>query len=107
MSENIFIQETWVNQTKGWRIGDSEVYETYHDTIGKLFTSLQKEYGRCVGNMYVDTMDGDAKKIGWVFEKKEQYTDCNEYFIRETWVTLHKRLPEKSIEYFYNYEDLE
>ena len=80
----MFIKETWVDKTKGCLIGDSGFYEPFTSNLGELFRSLQKEYGRCTGYVYI----GDDKPIGWVFEKKVKYTDVNEFYINETWVEV-------------------
>ena len=98
----MMIRETWVNATEGYRGGDSEFYEPYTDDTGELFRSLQREFGRCTGRMYVDVNERGSfdveprtefqntefrtKAIGWVFEKRERYTDCDETYLQETWV---------------------
>jgi hypothetical protein len=97
----MLIQETWTNKTEGYQCGRSDLYEPFTDNIKRLFRSLMKEYGRCVSKVYVDNPDGFAKAIGWVFEKRMKYDDCNEYFIQHTWVTLHKDKPTKTIQYHY------
>lgn len=96
------IQETYVNETQGYRFGDSDWFEPYTDNMGKLFRDLQKEYGRCTGKVYTDTVDG-AKQVGWVFEKQMQYEDArpryNDYgrllkpetYLRAVWVTYRIR----------------
>lgn len=90
----IKIRETWVNQTKGYIYGDSGWYEPYTDHIDKLFLSLQREYGRCISKIYIDVSvafyPARPKPVGWVFEKKCQYTDCMETYIQETWVEVRK-----------------
>lgn len=82
--ENIYIQETWVSQEDDVIIGESDTYETFTDNKGVLFRELQKEYGRCVSKVYVD----DDKQVGWVFQKKQKYDDCNKLFTLETWITI-------------------
>lgn len=94
---NLFVQETWINSTKGYCVGESDVYETYTDNTSELFKAMQKEYGRCAGKVYI----GDGQRVGWVFEKRQKYTDCNEYYLQETWVTVHKARPQKTISYDY------
>ena len=96
----IYIQETWVNKSKGYTIGESGVYETFTDKRGQLFRSLQKEYGKCTSSVYVDCKSGGTKRIGWVFEQTAHYEDTNEPYTRETWVTLHERKPETTIRTF-------
>jgi hypothetical protein len=87
------ICESHINATKGYRFGDDYVYDVSDmymgedATVGELFRSFQKEFGRCTSKVYVDTPDG-AKPVGWVFVKREKYEDVNEHYIHETWVTL-------------------
>jgi len=82
------IRETFVNETKGHRIGESDYYEPYTDDIGELFRNSQKEYGRCTGKMYQDMKAGYSKVCGWVFEKRIQYSDSNETFLQTTWLHI-------------------
>ena len=87
------IQETYINQTKGYNFGESQPYEPYTDSRAKLFREFQREYGRCVGKVYRDTSVG-TKQVGWVFEKKMEYDDWrpysrgDRYYIREVWITI-------------------
>ena len=86
----LLISESYVNATKGWRCGDSGVYESAYDNPGQLFKALQKEYGRCVSKVYVDGTNNKPKAIGWVFQKRQQYERSNEWFVSEVWITLHR-----------------
>jgi len=95
----IHIKETYINKNEDCTFGDSEVYETFTDSVGELFKHLQQEFGRCVSSMYIDKKDGTTKKIGWVFEKKNHYTNSDEKYMQETWIELHKSEPRKTIEY--------
>jgi len=99
------MQETFINQTKGYHFGDTDWYEPYTDNIGKLFRNLQQEYGRCSGKVYVDTKEG-TKPVGWVFEKRMKYDDARgndpdrDFYIREVWVSLAhdvEEIPAKTI----------
>lgn len=88
----LLVSETFVNETEGYRFGETEPYEPYTDNIGRLFRDMQKEYGRCTGAVYVDRPNGAARKIGWVFQKNMTYEgarDPRETYTREVWVTLH------------------
>lgn len=90
----IRISETFINQTKGYRFGDSGVYETFTDNRRELFTHLQREYGRCTSRVYVDPpAGGPPKTVGWVFEKTLPYEDARDpkrdVYVREVWVTVH------------------
>ena len=101
---NLFINESWCEiKPDGTRIGlgDSDVYETGSKTIGELYKSCVKLYGRCTSKMYIDRADGSSQHIGWVFIKREKYDDCNETYLKETWVSIHERKPEKIIKHFY------
>ena len=97
---NLYIEETRTNATEGYSYGDSGVYETFTDNKGELFRSLQKEFGRCTSCVYIDTANG-IKSVGWVFQKKQRYSDCNKFYLAETWVTVHSEQPTKTITHHY------
>ncbi len=82
------IKEDFVNSTKGYSFGSSGWYIAFTDDTKKLFKRLQREYGKCTGKMYIDTKEGATKAVGYVFQKREAYTDCNETYLKETWVEL-------------------
>ena len=84
--------------------GDTGVVESAYEDIGKLFRELQREHGRCTGKVFIDTKAGDRQHIGWVFEKKDEYTDTHESFIHETWITVHEDKP--TVETTYDYCNL-
>lgn len=70
------------------------------ETTTKVFNHAQKEYGRCRSKIYVDRIDGTTKHIGWVFEKRIKYADCNETYLQETWIVpLSKHEVKTNIEY--------
>jgi hypothetical protein len=101
---NLWIDETYINRDRGYRFGETGVYETFTDNRGKLFRSLQKEYGRCTSKVYVD--GPPTRAVGWVFEKKCRYEDArgnapDDFYTREVWVTLHTAPPTKTTEYHY------
>jgi hypothetical protein len=89
----LLIRETFINATKGYQFGNSDWYEPYEDSKGRLFRAMQKEYGRCVSPVYIDAVDG-TKQVGWVFEKRMVYEDSRrpyserDYYMRETWVEV-------------------
>ena len=97
---NLMVSESWVNATKGYRLGDSGVYESYTDKVSELFRAMQKEYGRCVSKAYIDE-SGNSKHIGWVFQKRKQYDDCKESYLQETWVSIHEKPNETKTTCFY------
>ena len=85
----LYIKETIVNQTGGCIIytSDRATKSNTHDIL-VLFRDLQKEYGRCRSKIYKDNNDGEYQ-TGWVFEKKMQYSDCDEHYIQETWISVY------------------
>ena len=100
--DRIWLQETWVDKTANFIAGDSDVYESWATfaNIGRLFRNLQREYGRCISSMYIDTPRG-PQRIGWVFLKKAHYTDTGEPYLQETWVSLHTAPPTRKTYYQY------
>ena len=64
-TQNLFIKETYVNETEGYLCGDSDWFETYYTNKHQAFKSLRKQYG-APHKMYIDTKSG-AKQIGWIF----------------------------------------
>jgi hypothetical protein len=105
---NLWVQESWVwvetfeaadgsIDDRGFRAGESEVYETGHGRPGELFRSCQREFGRCTSKVYV----GEGKPIGWVFERKAKYTDTGKPYTQQTWVTVHEKPPTKAVTYHY------
>jgi len=96
MSDNyLWIKETYVNKDKGYVYGETEPYETWAepDEVDELFLSLQREFGRCVNTQYTEVERGVDVKSGWVFEKRVQYNDCDESYIKQTWVTVWSEAP--------------
>jgi hypothetical protein len=85
---NIMIEEVLVNESEGYLIDNTGVYESFTDSRKILFKSLQREYGRCVSKVYADD-----KPIGWVFEKTARYEDTGEPFTMSAWAILHARTP--------------
>ncbi len=75
------------------RLGESGVYLTSADSIGKLYRMLVREHGRCTGKIYVDEPNGKARSIGWVFVKRKPYDGRNvtepKTYLHETWVSVH------------------
>src|SRR4030042_22911 len=94
-TSNLWMQENWVNQTENCSCGESEPYETFTDSLKKLFRSCQKEYGKCVSKMFVDRKNGTTIQTGWVFEKVRKYENCNNTYVAETWVSVYKKEPVK------------
>ncbi len=68
--------------------------ETALVNIHKMFKYFQKEYGRCVGKMFIDKADKNkgSDHVGWVFQKRRMYDDCKETYLSETWVSLSTKI---------------
>lgn len=77
------IRESFVNLDRNVMFGESDWYMPFTDNVGKLFRSLQREYGRCASRMYNDP---GARPCGWVFIKRDVYEDTGKTYLRETWV---------------------
>lgn len=69
-----------------------------HRDFGRLFREMRAAYGRCESKVCYDrkaeppsgTKSWKSVHIGWVFRKREQYTDCNKNFLKETRITLYE-----------------
>jgi hypothetical protein len=55
---------------------------------GDLFRMLAEDLGRCVGKVYVDGPNGSAVPIGWVFQKRMEYSDCKQTYLQESWASI-------------------
>ena len=93
MANALWVKETWINETEDYMIGESEWYETRYSVneLGDLYRSCVKEYGGCVGKVYVDTPDGNADAIGWVFQKNRKYEDVNKNYLASCWVVYRQQ----------------
>jgi hypothetical protein len=95
---NLFVQEEVVDATQHIMFGSDDVYESFTDDAGELFRKCREAHGRCISKAYVDE-NGSRKHIGWVFQKRDRYSDTGEPYLRETWVTVHSGPPTKTVEY--------
>jgi hypothetical protein len=89
----LWIQETFVNETRNVIFSEGPWIETAYHTTGDLFRALGREYGRCVSKMYV----GDGNQIGWVFEKRDTYEDGIETYLRHVWVQVSLTPPDDGL----------
>lgn len=97
----LWIEESTVNATEQHRIGDA-FYETSCDTTGELYRQCLKEFGRCQGKVYIDRADRQAVQIGWTFLKREKYSDADDTYLHETWVTVHDQPPTVTKKHHYH-----
>jgi len=84
------IREVYINKTEKYRIGEDTIKQedTEIKTLSDLFKYGKKNYGRCISKVFIDSDDGKTIHIGYVFEKKDKYTDTKDDFIKEVWVTI-------------------
>jgi hypothetical protein len=87
----LWVTLDFIDATHDGRFDNSgpEPTDFEEEEAGKLYHALSKKYGRCVSKVYMTTRTEEAVPIGWVFQKKEEYTDTNRKYMRETWVTVH------------------
>jgi len=96
----MLIKEEYINATENAEYGESEQYAPYTSNIGKLFKSLQKEFGRCISKVYIDNKE-KSNAIGWVFQKRTRYEDTREIYLQETWVTLYEKEDKHTVKHYY------
>lgn len=61
------------------------------ETTQSMFCAAKSMYGRCSSKIYIETAEKIEQHIGWVFEKQQKYSDCDETYIQETWIVPLKR----------------
>ena len=89
------LRESSVNATEGHMIGEDS--QPIEDTIfadvdnlrGELYHFGLREYGRCIGKVYVDAEDG-VRHVGYVFQSRRKYEDCDETYLHETWLSVER-----------------
>lgn len=86
MSKQIKMIVSHINETQGHIFSNYDI-DLDPDNI-PTFQELQREHGRCVSKMYIDTTSGNTKEIGWVFTKREKYTDSPDTYLKQTWVSF-------------------
>lgn len=84
----LFIQETFVNDDTNTRFSEGPLIETQFADAGALFRDLRKEYGRCMGHVYIDTESRGVLAIGWIFRSRQKYEGGEETYIRSVWVKV-------------------
>ena len=85
----LWITEKYVNRDKKQLYSVVDWYETKFDDNQRrdLFKSCSKEFGRARA-MWVDKPGGGRHQVGWVFEKRVQYEDSPDTYLREVWVEV-------------------
>ena len=87
----MYIQITHIDDTRHLCL-DKDTWHEYDGKKQKLFTEMQREYGRCISKMFVDRKNLPPLVIGWVFEKFTKYEDSSEKFIKHTWVEVAEKV---------------
>ena len=110
----LMVHETYVNDTEGHMIGESDWYEAWTGNRGELSRALRKEYGGCISRMYRDVrvlvpepQPGceqaprgwryGVATVGWVFSRRERFEDARgndpekDYYTREVWVEVRQQ----------------
>jgi len=93
------VQETFINRDLNACFGATDPYEAFTDDVGRLFRACQREYGQCTGSVYIDGKNGQVHRIGWVFRKRDTYTNSPDTYLREVWVTLLEGPPKLKFRY--------
>lgn len=89
----MFIAEAVLPEGSDGIVCDSDITEWTMDR-GDLYRACQREYGRCIGKVFIDkTTGGPPDSVGWCFVSRERYEDTNEPYLRETWVRTAKLNP--------------
>ena len=105
MAGKLWVDQTYVEVTADgnrYNLGNSEVYETGMNSLGELYRSCVRQFGRCTGKVYVEE-GPDPKAIGWTFVKRRPYQDePTKTYLQEVWVTVHNGPPTRSIKYDYH-----
>jgi hypothetical protein len=91
--EGYYVNETRVDVNRHCQLGNSGIFRTPFAKVGDLYRDMQKEHGRCTGKMYVDR-GGKPVWVGWVFQKRDKYTDSKKSFLLETWVNFYATNPQ-------------
>ena len=73
-----------------WGLGESPIYEPYTYDITELYHEFAHVYGLCQGKVYIDLENGGTAPIGYIYEKKQKYTDSNESYTQVTWISFMK-----------------
>ena len=87
--EYYLIVEEHINATENYSYGRDElpIEDSRVKNLKDLYKFGLKEFGRCINKVYIDR-NNKTLHIGYIFQKKRKYTDVDEYYINETWLTL-------------------
>ena len=83
----LHVREIFIDEDRSVQFGDSGWYPSRFDDAGDLFRHLRADYG-AARSMYRDVDDGQPIKVGWVFHRRECYTDTDELYSRSVWVEV-------------------
>jgi len=60
----------------------------YGNTFGEVFRNLRAEFGRCIGRLYRDHVDGQSKPHGWIF--RSLVREQGQVYRRDVWCELYE-----------------
>lgn len=82
----ISVHEAFVDADRQVRLSDRR-YQT-DKTVGEIYNTCRKDYGKCVSRLFIDTPDGDVVQCGWCFRKPVCADGVS--YQQEVWVQLYK-----------------
>ena len=92
------IEVSLTNETNGYifsehvdKLDNNHVLDE-NPTMGEIYRCYQKEYGRCMSRVFIDTPNG-RKTVGWFFVSRQHYEDTNKPYLRGAWVTVGEYFP--------------
>lgn len=97
----------------GWNDYNTKVFDSELDSVLKVFRSCEKNYGRCISSVFLNTEQG-VIRTGWIFQKREEVqvydTSLRSSFpvmvTAQAKVILHDELPKVETKIVYHYKKL-
>jgi hypothetical protein len=91
---------TLTNEDEGYRFAEfseglddlNGLAEDGQPDFGDIYRWAQREYGRCMSSVYVDT-DAGVERVGWFFLARERYEDTGGVYRRGAWVSVVETTP--------------
>lgn len=84
---NLLLSCEYVNlDQNSWAGTGDDVFVSCYSTPNEVYKGCMREYGRCIGKVYVDGSDNKSIHIGWIFLKRVRYESSKQTYLQETWV---------------------
>jgi len=90
MKKEIYqIATTCINKKGNYIVYDEtiDIEDSVISNLKELYAFGLSEYGKCVNKVFIDR-DNKQLQVGYCFEKKVKYEDCDETYIQETWLSI-------------------